>query len=170
MNKRQILGFAGAGLLAIGVFAPLISIPIAGSINYFNNGSGDGVIVLVLAIISAFLVAIRRYRVLWVTGLACLGLIGFSFMNISSSLAEFEREMADNPFRGLANVQMQWGWMVLVTGAVLLLAAAASKGAAPQQPPAQHPTEVARPTVPSGHTGAQEQSSSMEPTTRSIDS
>ena len=37
--------------MAIGVFLPLLSMPIVGSINYFQNGRGDGVIVLVLAAI-----------------------------------------------------------------------------------------------------------------------
>jgi len=39
----------GSILLAFGVFAPLVSIPMLGHLNYFRNGQGDGVIVLILA-------------------------------------------------------------------------------------------------------------------------
>src|SRR5687767_4806356 len=39
----QWLGLAGAVLLFIGVFCPIISLPIAGNINYVLNGRGDGV-------------------------------------------------------------------------------------------------------------------------------
>jgi hypothetical protein len=74
------------------------------------------------------------YHALWLTGLASLALIGYSFMRISSALASLERELADNPFRGLANAQMQWGWALLGIGAILLLAAAATKDSADTQP------------------------------------
>ncbi len=133
MNKRYVTGLAGAAALAIGVFVPLVSMPIVGSLTYFNNGSGDGVIVLALAAISALLVVAKRYRALWLTGLASLALIGYSFMRMSSTLASVERELADNPFRGLANVQMQWGWALLGIGGILLLAAAATNDSAATQ-------------------------------------
>jgi len=49
MRKRQLVGLAGTILLAVGVFLPLVSMPLIGSLTYFNNGRGDGVIVLILA-------------------------------------------------------------------------------------------------------------------------
>jgi hypothetical protein len=137
MDKRQTIGLAGVAALAIGVFVPLVSLPIVGSLTYFNNGKGDGILVLALAVISALIVLTKRYRALWLTGLASLGLIGYSFVNIAQALAGLERELAGNPFRGLANAQMQWGWALLVIGAILLLAAAAAKNGA-----TTHPTNV----------------------------
>jgi hypothetical protein len=47
-----------------------------------------------------------------------------------------ERELANNPFRGLANAQMQWGWALLLLGSLLLLAAAARKSTATKEPSA----------------------------------
>lgn len=44
--NRQVVGFIGAAALGLGVFMPLVSMPIVGTINYFNNGRGDGIIVL----------------------------------------------------------------------------------------------------------------------------
>jgi hypothetical protein len=55
-------------------------------------------------------------------------------VNITRALAGLERELAGNPFRGLANAQMQWGWALLIIGAILLLAAAATKNSATTQP------------------------------------
>src|SRR5690242_554964 len=133
MDKRQTIGLAGVAALAVGVFVPLVSLPIVGSLTYFNNGKGDGMLVLGLAVISALIVLARRYRALWLTGLASLGLIGYSFVNITQALAAMERDLASNPFRGLANAQMQWGWALLVIGAILLLAAAAAKDSAASQ-------------------------------------
>jgi hypothetical protein len=133
MDKRQTIGLAGVAALAVGVFVPLVSMPIVGSLTYFNNGKGDGIFVLALAVISALIVLARRYRALWLTGLASLGLIGYSFVNITRALAAMERELASNPFRGLANAQMQWGWALLVIGAMLLLVAAGSKSSGASQ-------------------------------------
>jgi hypothetical protein len=64
MDKRQTIGLAGVAALAIGVFVPLVSLPIVGSLTYFNNGKGDGIIVLALAVISALIVLAKRYRAL----------------------------------------------------------------------------------------------------------
>jgi hypothetical protein len=135
MDKRQTIGLAGAAMLVIGVFVPLVSMPIVGSVTYFNNGKGDGTVVLILAIISVLIVLVKKFPALWLTGLASLALIGYTFMNIARALATMERELANNPFRGLANAQMQWGWALLVIGSLLLLAAAATKERAVVPPP-----------------------------------
>ena len=46
-QRRQWFGILGSILLFIGVFAPIISVPIVGNVNYFQNGKGDGVIVTI---------------------------------------------------------------------------------------------------------------------------
>lgn len=116
------------------MFTPIISIPIVGSVNYFQNGKGDGVIVLALALISIVLVFAKKYAGLWITGTASLALILFPFINFQVRMSEMQDELesklAGNPFRGIADItmqsiQLQWGWAVLVVGAVLLITAAA---------------------------------------------
>jgi hypothetical protein len=132
----MVLGIVGSLVLVLGVFSPLISVPIMGTMNYFQNGKGDGVIILFLALISLLLSASRQYRGLWLTGLCSAGCLAFTFINFQMGLnkmkSEMATELADNPFAGLANlaaqsVQMQWGWAVLITGIALILVAAAMK-------------------------------------------
>jgi len=139
LGLRLGVGLTGSVLLFLGVFAPVVSLPIVGLQNYFQNGRGDGVIVAILALISIGAVLVRHYSALWLTGLASLGVLGFTFVNFQRRLSELQRgvssELEDNPFRGLAevalqSVQLQWGWAVLVVGAMLLLIAA---GMAPAQ-------------------------------------
>jgi hypothetical protein len=77
-DRKRLLGFAGATLLFIGVFTPIISLPFVGGVNYFHNGSGDGVIVLFLACISFLLTLTNRFRGLWFTGGASLAVMLFS--------------------------------------------------------------------------------------------
>jgi hypothetical protein len=134
MDNRFNLGIAGSLTLFLGVFAPIVHVPIVGSQNFFQNGRGDGVIILLLAFISLLLTVRRRFRGLLATGLITLALLAFTFLNFQSRLAqvraEMEAKLAGNPFRGfgdamLGSVQLQWGWGVLIVGAVLLVLAGA---------------------------------------------
>lgn len=136
MENGKIMGLIGSALLFLGAFAPIVSIPFAGNQNYFQNGRGDGVVIVILAAISAVLALTGRLRGLWITGLASLAVVIFTFINfevrISEMKSKMSTELADNPFRGLADlavgsVQLQWGWAILVVGALLLLGAAASR-------------------------------------------
>ncbi len=140
MDNRQLLGILGSIALIVGVFAPIISVPIVGSINYFSNGKGEGTIVLALGIISIILAIMNKYRGLWFTALGSLSVLLFTFVSfqlrMADARAELEAELADNPFRGLADlameaVQLEWGWAVLLAGIGLLAASAAMKGGAP---------------------------------------
>lgn len=132
-NTKWAAGLIGAALLIVGVFAPIIRIPIVGSINYFNNGQGDGVFVLVIALISLFFVITRKYKwVLW-SGIISMAIIFTSYVGFQLKLGEVKSdigaELAGNPFRGLADaavnsVQTQWGFSVLIIGALLLIISA----------------------------------------------
>ncbi|MBA7572559.1 hypothetical protein ES708_14342 [subsurface metagenome] len=133
---KQLLGLIGSAVLFVGVFTPIVSIPIMGNINYFQNGKGDGVIVLVLAVISLILVLLKKFKGLWFTGLGSMAIMVFTFINFQMAFAnirtQMETELAGNPFRGIADmamqsVQIQWGWALLIIGAVLLIASAAIK-------------------------------------------
>lgn len=104
----MILGLLGSAMLLAGVFTPVVSMPVVGSLNYFRNGHGDGSIVLVLAAISASLVIARIYYWLWLTGAASLSVLIFSFLNLQTLLSTAQQtmssELSGNPFRGLADV------------------------------------------------------------------
>jgi hypothetical protein len=139
MNNRRLLGILGSAILFIGVFMPIVKVPIVGDINYFQNGRGDGVIVLVLAVTSLALVLLRWYRELWITALGSAAILAFTFFNFQAKMSQMntkmETDLKDNPFRGLADlalqsIQLQWGWAVLVIGIALLIAAAAMKDSA----------------------------------------
>ena len=136
MRIKQLLGLIGSIVLFIGVFAPIVSIPIVGNMNYFQNGKGDGTIILVLAVISLILVLTKKYNGLWFTSIGSIGVMLFTFINFQSKIsqvkADMDSELADNPFRGLAemamqSVQLQWGRALLVVGAALVIASAAIK-------------------------------------------
>lgn len=129
MDKKTI-GLAGCGLLVIGVFLPIVKLPFGGSINYFYNGHGDGVLVLVLAAISLIAILVNKYKMLFLTSIASLALMIFTLVNFTSNLElsreEIKNSLDGNPFAGIADSMMQsaqieWGWIVLIIGSLLLL-------------------------------------------------
>jgi hypothetical protein len=129
------MGLAGAILLFAGTFAPLFSVPLFGHLNYFGNGRGDGVIVIVLAAAAFIMTLARQFRYLYVLGLIALGVMFVTFFKFQATFNEVTRQMhedlPDNFFAGIAegimvnSLQMQWGWAVLVIGAGLIIAASA---------------------------------------------
>lgn len=96
------------------MFLPVLSNPIVGSVNYFSIQrvpwaylGGDGVAVLACGALAALLALLNRGRMLLAPGLLSLSIL------------------TDNPFRHVANpIQIQWGFGVLLLGAIALIAAA----------------------------------------------
>ena len=131
-NKR--LGLIGSAFLAIGVFLPIITVPFAGGRNFFQNGQGDGTIVLGVAIVAAVLAVGGKVRWLWLPGGASLVVVLLAFVRMLGAISEMEsamsRELAGTPFAGIGDiamqgVQFQWGWAVLALGGLMVLAAGA---------------------------------------------
>ncbi len=133
-TMKMWLGIVGSVVLFVGVFTPIISFPIVGNVNLFQNGNGVGVVVLALAGISLVLTLMKIYVGLWLTGLSSLAIMGMTFVNfhlvMAKAKSEMETELQGNPFRGLTDAamlatQLQWGWALLVVGAGLVIASAA---------------------------------------------
>lgn len=130
MNNRN-LAFVGAALLAAGLFTPIVSMPILGTVNLFSNAGNEiALAILVLAGIGAALAAKDRLGdVLW-PGLGAAGILLYLFGRIQYGMVQFRESMReglqDNPLAGLAEgaaaaIQLQWGWLVLAAGAGLLV-------------------------------------------------
>lgn len=133
MTHRQ-LAQLGAAILVGGLFLPIVSLPIVGSVNLFNGGTNlVATLVVALAAIAAFLAARDRAGdAIW-PGASAAVLLAILFANlqwrISSMKRELETDLADNPFAGIARaasgaVQVEWGWLVLAAGAGLICYAA----------------------------------------------
>jgi len=133
---NKVLGMAGSAFLLVGVFLPFFHIPIMGSINYFQNGKGDGVVVFLMAIISFVLSLANKFKWLWATIIIstitlCASYVSFQ-LQVSKMKAGMEAELSGNPFRGFADMamasyQIEWGAAIIVIGIVLLIAAVVIK-------------------------------------------
>ena len=144
MNTKQILALIGCGILFLGTFAPLVSVPIVGSINYFQNGKGDGIFIILFAALAAIGALTKRNKLLWISGVCSIALLTFTFISFQSRIADakanMDQQLAGNPFRGLGgamlnSMQIQWGFGLLVIGAILVIVAATIKVEPPPRAP-----------------------------------
>ena len=127
MPKSQIIGYIGVITLFIGVFLPFASAPIIGNINYFRNGEGDGVYILVLSLISVYMIYRTNYIGLFLTGAATSFVLLTSYFHFQSILSDLNTQLRDNPFAYVASlVELQWGFAILVLGNGLLFLSAQS--------------------------------------------
>jgi hypothetical protein len=134
LTPRLLLSVVGSVLLFVGVFMPLVSVPILGNMNYFQNGKGDGVVIIILTGVSLFLALTERFKGLLITGILSLAMLAFTFFGFQWKMSQARAEMgkSDNLFKGfgekmLETVQLQWGWAILIVGAGMLIAAALIK-------------------------------------------
>lgn len=128
LSQKQILGIAGCLITFVGVFMPIVSVPVVGDMNYFRNGEGDGVLVLILSAISLVLVLTKFFQWLWITGGVSLAVICLTLINFRQKFSEAKyklaREMEGNIFAGIGevmidSVQFKWGWAVMLIDACL---------------------------------------------------
>ena len=127
-----MIALLGSILLFVGVFAPFLNVPMAGSISYFQNSKFEGIVIMILAFVSFLLTLGKRLRALVITGAASLGLSLYTFIRLKQradeAKSEIEKSLGGNPFEDLTDMffqsmEPQWGWALLLVGSVLLITA-----------------------------------------------
>lgn len=153
IDRWKLFGLLGSGLLVIGPFTPLISIPIMGSMNLMSGlGNSDGLVICGIAGLSFFLTLANKYWCLWISGLLGIAKVAhvFYFFNVQMPglLRDYRKETAGNLFAGLGelafgSIHMEWGVGVLALGTALSFIAAwmlRKNAAAPAQTDKGHGT------------------------------
>ena len=123
------IAMAGSLLLALGVFTPIVSLPLLGDVTFMQNGHGYGVLMLGAGIAGALL-AHRGHRtgLLIAAGVAGAMMVS-TFIGIQTRIQQLVDTIGGRPssvLSGLTDVlvqsiQMQWGWGVLMFGVGLML-------------------------------------------------
>jgi hypothetical protein len=148
----MVLGLVGGLAVIAGIAAPLMHIPVAGTISYLRHPSyigGDyweGVAVLaVMGIVAIAATLARSYRWLWLAGLGSMAQVAATVIGFERSAGAIEAQanqdalvdpivmFADSAMR---HAKFEWGIGVIAGGALLLLTAAIikPKGSAQQKP------------------------------------
>lgn len=124
-TKAALLGCVLAG---VGVFLPMVQAPIVGEVNYFFNGHGDGVFILIAAVVSALASLSGISFVAPLGGIVTLGFLGFYYTHVQSLLAGAQANMQQNAgiFSGLGDmllqsVQFEYGFYVMIIGGALMI-------------------------------------------------
>ena len=130
-------GIIGAAtMMALGAFCPIVRVPIVGSLNYVMGGKGDGIFVVgsSMAIVLSVLFGYRRASALFAGG--SLVLITTFLVKIVSGLGAIRADAVhmtkSNPIGAaltnlLSNsVGLEWGWVPLIGGALMVIALALS--------------------------------------------
>lgn len=137
MQIKLVLAVLGAAALGLGVFSPFLSVPVAGAINLFNQGRGNGVILLVLAGVAIVTALVRRWSWLWVIAGAAGGVLLYTSLTVYFGMLGAQEaakiSLADNPFGDLgemflSSIQISWGLPLMVIGVILLGLAAGLRG------------------------------------------
>jgi len=130
MNSKT-MGFVGAGLLIVGLFLPIATMPVLGSVTLMSYGfSIVATGLLMLGLLSGFLVwTDRRDALIWTGGGALLtviylfGRLQWAMTSMRSSLTEGLKDslLAGLAQTAMASVGLQWGWLVLAAGPAVMV-------------------------------------------------
>lgn len=130
MPDSRILSIIGAGLLLAGLFMPVVSVPLFGSMSLVQYNSNDALVIALLSAGTFILTGTRRTQLVLWTGIGALAMLAYSFVRLQSQMSELrsriESELSGTAFGSLAeaalgSVQVRWGWGILVLGAALII-------------------------------------------------
>jgi hypothetical protein len=135
----QTIALVGAVAVGLGVFLPLVRAPIVGSLSYFGNGFGEGVILLLLMGLAIVFILMARPRLVYIPGGLSAVLLVWFLLRFNSIVGDLRRgippddigvfeEFADelDLFQEFADTLaasfgLQWGFGVLALGTLVLL-------------------------------------------------
>jgi len=112
METKQLTGIVGAIVLALGVFTPIKTLPFLGNVSLLGALDIAGILILVLATLSLTLSLINKCRFLWGTGISTVIILVVSLLTVLGRQQE-------------GSESLPAGWVLLVTGAVIIISAAA---------------------------------------------
>ncbi len=137
MSRWQIVALLGIAILIIGLFVPIVEVPLKDKLNYYNffHHAYNAKFFLVLMGASAVLVFFRLFKILRMTGgLAFALIIGHMIFVGHWVRAEDAKTNAGfhNVLREVSPwpehyYRLQWGWAILIIGAVLIIVASLMK-------------------------------------------
>ncbi len=132
---QSLAGYLGAAALFIGGIAMYVNLPVIGQVTCMYCPTPNGVFYIILAVVSAYIVWLRRIKLLYITGgIACLLVawdlysatsIGYLIQMIfGSGLSPTMGGQMDPKITGMmqnAGFAIPTAWIVLAGGAFLLI-------------------------------------------------
>lgn len=138
ITKQQIAGIVGADLLIIGLFLPVVNVPLMGDCNFFEVGNFNGLLdyslkgiaygIIGLGAASMLLAILNYCRGLLITGLIAIGAFALTLKQFNDLGKSLHNDAATNFLMNITNTtvdesNLRWGWIVLFAGALVLIVA-----------------------------------------------
>jgi len=126
-SNSKMFGVIGFLFLIVGVFTPVFSISIAGSLSFYDRD--EGFLLLFLSILGLYSVLTNKIKLVWYIGLSSLAVLIMALSHFLVFMADMKSNLsaslADNPFKGLVGIAMnsiglEWGWLLLTLGLALV--------------------------------------------------
>jgi len=139
LDKKRAVGLLGVVMLAAGAFSPVFGIPGGSVTTFFESGKFDGLALVCLSILSAIFLFARNYRALLFTGIGAIAIIVNMLAYFQAQIKGFSIAYATAerlPLTGRTGLELQWGWTVLLIGAILLVACPLMRESPVSDPPA----------------------------------
>ena len=117
--------------MIVGVFLPMVSIPIMRDNSYFELDKTGAITILVMAGLSALIGVWGRFRLMYITGLLSLGLLIYTYVEIdrrkTAAQSDLRERVIDTPLKNLSQnlistVGLKYGWPMMMVGAALTVA------------------------------------------------
>jgi len=124
-SANFILVGVASMLMISGVFMPVVKVPILGDVNYFQNGQGDGVFIVILALIAVTLALSKKYLLNLIPSILISIILLYFFLNVRNTVSGIKQSAEDSIIGGLTatlveGVQIQFGWAVIILGNIML--------------------------------------------------
>ena len=125
LSQRQIMGITGGLFLILGVFLPIISIPVVGTVNVLTANLLVAGLLILVGGYSAVRALKNDFRFLTWNAYGALVIIALlGVMVFASAVTEAgNAEVTGMEEAMLQATTLEWGWVVLLLGAFLLIAA-----------------------------------------------
>lgn len=125
-----MVALCGSALVALGLFLPIATLPIVGTINLFGGGTNlFALSVLALTILASVLAFRSNERDVIFPGAAIALMLIYKFAMLQWHISDMRSQLEQlkgNPFAGFAEAaadaaQLQWGWLILAGGAAAVI-------------------------------------------------
>ena len=127
---KQAVATLGAVLLMVGVFVPILGVPILHDQSMMQLRPNVGWTILGLAALTVLIALIRKFRWLYIPGVIAVGLIAYTPLAMQAQKdaiqSDIKHHIASMPggFFGkfVGATSLEYGWTLMMLGAILILA------------------------------------------------
>lgn len=126
---KQVTGLTASVLMVLSLFSPLAVAPVIGRITLLGMGWHETTIMIILAVITAWLAATRRFPGLWATGGISLLMALYAALSWHFFFQDMEHAAQNSPMGAAgtmfaATTSLGWGAAVPALGGLMAMASA----------------------------------------------